>query len=62
VKIWQETVSIEEKVDVISQLEKVEQIVDRCHNVRFTYISIHTVHDNTDRITESAKSGIKVFM
>jgi len=62
VKIWQETVSIEGKVDVISQLEKVEQIVDRCYNVRFTYISIHTVHGNSDRITDSAKSGIKVFM
>jgi len=62
VKIWQETGSIEEKVDVISRLEKVERIVNRCHNVRFIYISICTVHGNTDRITESAKSGTKVFM
>ena len=49
-----------EKLDIISQLEKGEQILDICHNVRFTYSSVHTVRDNADRIKESAKSGIKV--
>ena len=62
VKNWQQTVSIEEKLDIISRLEKVERIVDRCHNVRLTYISIHTVHGTTDRIMESDKSGTKVFV
>jgi hypothetical protein len=31
--------------------------VNKCHNVRFTYISVHTVHDNADRV-----SGTKVFV
>ena len=53
--------SNEEKLDVISQLEKGEWIVDICCNVRFTYGSIW-VSDNADRFTESAKWGPKVFV
>ena len=53
------TISIEEKLDVISQLEKGEQTVDICYNVRFTPTCICTVHDNADRITESDKLGTK---
>jgi hypothetical protein len=52
----------EEKLDVISQLEVDEQTVDMWRNVRLTYNSVHTVHDNADRITESAKSGTKLFV
>jgi hypothetical protein len=33
----------------------------RC-NVRLAHSSIHTIRDNADRIKESAKSGIKVFV
>jgi len=31
-------------------------------NVRFTHCSVRTIRDNADRITGSAKSGIKVFV
>ena len=40
VKNWQKTVTSEEKLFVISHLEKGEQIVDICRNVRFPYSSI----------------------
>jgi len=52
---------IEEKLDVISLLEKGEWIVDVCHNVTFAHMSLPSLH-NTDRIPESAKSGTKVFV
>jgi len=32
-----------------------ERIVDICHNVRLTHGSIHTIHDNSDRIQASAQ-------
>ena len=32
VKNWQKTIGTEQKVDIISQLEKGEQNVDICHN------------------------------
>jgi hypothetical protein len=62
VKNWQKTVTSEEKLYVISHLEKGEWILDICHNVRFAYTSVHTIRDNADRITESAKSGPIVFV
>jgi hypothetical protein len=43
----------EEKLDVIRQLEKGEQIVDICHNVTLAHSSIHTIHDEVETITES---------
>jgi hypothetical protein len=46
----------EEKLDVISQLERGEQVVDKWHNVRFAHCSVHTICDNADRVTESTKS------
>jgi hypothetical protein len=61
-KNWLKTIGIEEKLDLISQLEKGEWIFDICRNVRFTHVNIRTVLDNADRITESAMSGTKVFM
>ena len=39
-----------------------ERIVDVCHTVRLAYITVSTISDNVDRITESAKSGTKVFV
>jgi len=51
--------SIEEKLDIKSQLEKSERIVAIWQNVRLDHISIDIVGDNTDGITESAKSGTK---
>jgi hypothetical protein len=56
------TIGNEEKLHVISQLEKGEQIVDISRNVRFVHSSVHTIRDNADRIKESAKSGTKVFL
>jgi len=61
VKNWQKTTSIEEKLDLISRLEKDEWIFDTSHDVRCTDIHVHTIRDNADRITESAKSGTKCF-
>jgi hypothetical protein len=63
VKNCQKTISIEERLDVVSWLEKHEQIVDTYHNVRFTRSSVHTICDNADRITRSVKSRrTKVFV
>jgi len=45
-KNQQKTTDTEEKLD--SQLD--EPIVDMCHNVRLAHGSIHTIHDNADRI------------
>ena len=50
--------SFEQKLDVLRWFEKGKWIVDICHTVRFAYISIYTIHDNIDRITESTE----VFM
>ena len=55
VKNQQKTVSIEEKLDVVCQVEKGEHIVDICWNVTFAYSRVHTIRDNADRIPESAK-------
>jgi hypothetical protein len=60
VKNRQKTVTTEKKLDVISQHKKGKQTVDTCCNVRFPHGSVGTIHDNADRITESAKSGAKV--
>jgi len=53
---------LKKELDVISQLDKGERIVDICRKVRFANISLRTLCDNGDRITESAKSGTKVFV
>ena len=37
------------KLDIISRLQKGEQIVDICRNVRLTHSSVHTIHDNAER-------------
>jgi len=58
----QKTMGTEEKLDITSQPEKGELIFYKCSNVLFTHISVRTIHDNADRITESAQSGTKVFV
>jgi hypothetical protein len=55
VRNQQKTISVEEKLDVISRLGNGEQIVDIYCNVRLAY-SV----DNAGRITGCAKSGTKV--
>ena len=62
VENWQKTISIEKRLDIVNWLEKGEQIVDICHNVRYARCSVRTIRDNADRITESAKSETEVFM
>ena len=61
-KNWWKTISIEEKLDIISWLETAEWIVDICHNVIVAHSSIHTVCDNADRIKESDESGMNMFV
>jgi hypothetical protein len=56
-----EAISTEEKIDLISRLEKGEQIVDIWHNVIPTH-NVRTIRDNIDTVTESAKSGTRVFV
>jgi hypothetical protein len=53
---------IEEKLDIISHLEKDEWIAHISCNVRVAQCSICTIHDNADRITGSATSGTRVFV
>jgi len=48
-----------ETSEVIGQLEKPEQTADMWHNVTFTHNSVHKIHNNSNRIKESAKSEIK---
>jgi hypothetical protein len=42
------TINIEEKVDVISQLQKGAKIDDIQHNVRYSHSGICTMYDNAD--------------
>jgi hypothetical protein len=55
VKNWQKTIGIEEKLHVISRLEKHEQIVYMCHDVKLAHSSVCTIHDNADSIKENAE-------
>jgi hypothetical protein len=50
------------KLDVISQLDKGERVVDIWRNVRFACINVSAIRDNGDRIAGSVKSGTKVFV
>jgi hypothetical protein len=58
VKIRRTTVNTEEKFDVISRLEKGDRFVDIHRNVRLARGDARTIAV----ITESAKSGITVFV
>jgi len=62
VKNHLQTISTEEKLDVISQPEKGEGIVNICCNVRFAHTSLCTVHDNAGRITKHAKSETELLV
>jgi len=59
-KNQQITISNEEKLDLVSQLTKCEQIVDRWHNVRFAHNSVYVHYmimlpQSGDRFTDSKK-------
>jgi hypothetical protein len=62
VKNQRRTISTEEKLDAISQIEKKVDELMTCHNVKFAHISISAIREHADRITESAKSGTKGFV
>jgi len=62
VKNRRKTVSTEEKLDVISRIERCDLTVDICLNVRFARIYVHTTRYNADTITESSQSGNNVFV
>jgi hypothetical protein len=62
VKSQRKTISSEEKVDILSQLEEDERIVDICCNVRLIGSSVHTFNNNPDRFKASAQSGTKEFV
>ena len=49
------TISIEEKLDIISQSEKGEEIIDIWHNVWLAHSSVCTICYNADRIKEGTK-------
>jgi hypothetical protein len=55
VKNWRKTISTEEKLDVISRPEKGERIVDIRSNVRLPHSIAHTIHDNAERMKQTAK-------
>ena len=38
------------------------EIFYMCRNDRYAHISLRTIRDNADRITESANLGAKVFV
>jgi hypothetical protein len=50
VKNQRKTVGTEDNLDIISQLEKGEQIADIFCNVRLTHSSVRTICYNADRI------------
>jgi hypothetical protein len=62
VKNLRKTIITEEKLHVTSQHEKGKGIIDTCRTFRLAHNSINTIHDNSDRIKGSAKSGTKLFV
>jgi len=54
-KICERQLVLKRNWDIISWLEKGEQIADICHNVRHAHSSTCTVCDNADRMQENAK-------
>jgi hypothetical protein len=62
VKNQRKTITTEEELDAISQLEKGEQIVDICHNVRSLLLAYVQFVINVTGITGSAASETKVFV
>jgi len=61
-KIGESTISIKEKLDIISWLEKGETIVYIYRNVIVAHSSVCTVCDNANRTTENAKARTRVFV
>jgi len=47
---------------LISQLENINELLTYGIMLRFAHSSVRTICNNADRITESAKSGPKMFV
>jgi hypothetical protein len=47
-------ISTEEKLDILSRLEKGERTVDKCRNIILAHSSLHIIRDCADRMKESA--------
>jgi hypothetical protein len=50
-KNWWKIIAFKEKLDVISQLQKSERIIDICCDIRIAHSSVFTICDNAERIT-----------
>ena len=61
VKNWQNMINIEEKLDVISWLEKDEWIVDICRNVRYALSSIYRVSQEECARLREGVPYVKVY-
>ena len=59
VKNQQKTISNEEKLDIISQLEQGKQPVHICHIVSLGGSSVRTIHDSSDRIKKVLSQELK---
>lgn len=59
-KNWRKTIAFKEKLDVISQLQKGERIVDICRDIRLARTNVCTIRDNAERIRWTARLGTKV--
>jgi len=62
VKNQGKAIDTEGKVDVRSQLEKMNELLTYVIMLDSLIVSTHTVCDNPERIKENAKSGSEVFV
>ena len=60
IKIQQKTISIEEKLCVINQLKKVNNLFTYAVILRPAHCGVNASQDYANRFKESAKSGTKV--
>jgi hypothetical protein len=58
-KNWRMTISTEEILDIISRFKKDKLLT---YGIMLDLLTVARIRDNSDRITESAKSGTKVFV
>jgi hypothetical protein len=62
VKNWRKTIVIEGKLRRNKPTQKKVNVLLACCNVRLADSSVCTICDNANKITESVKSGTKVFV
>jgi hypothetical protein len=52
VKNWRRTISIKDKLDVTSRLEKGGHVANICHNIRLVHSSVSMIYDNAEKINK----------